>query len=78
VIDQYIERESQDMDEIPAPIFYQALRDIFSGVDGWGDGPVRGIGGVGVGKIRGARHERRATHLMCEIDLADLGKKRAS
>lgn len=30
VIDQYIERESQDMDEIPAPIFYQALRDIFT------------------------------------------------
>ena len=30
VIDQYIERESQDMDEMPAPIFYQALRDIFS------------------------------------------------
>ena len=30
IIDQYIERESQDMDEIEAPIFYQALRDIFT------------------------------------------------
>ncbi len=30
IIDQYIERESQDMDEIEAPIFYQALRDIFA------------------------------------------------
>lgn len=30
VIDQYIERESQEMDELPAPIFYQALQDIFA------------------------------------------------
>ena len=30
IIDQYIERESQDMDEVQAPIFYQALQDIFA------------------------------------------------
>lgn len=30
VIDQYIERESQEMDELPAPIFYQTLQDIFA------------------------------------------------
>lgn len=29
VIDKYIERESQDMDEIAAPLFYQALQDIW-------------------------------------------------
>lgn len=29
VIDKYIERESRDMDEIAAPLFYQALQDIW-------------------------------------------------
>ena len=29
VIDKYIERESQDMDEVAAPLFYQALQDIW-------------------------------------------------
>ena len=29
VIDKYIERQSQDMDEVAAPLFYQALQDIW-------------------------------------------------
>jgi hypothetical protein len=30
VIDAYIERETQDTGELSAPVFYQALREIFS------------------------------------------------
>jgi hypothetical protein len=30
VIDAYIERETQDMGELPAPLFYEALHNIFS------------------------------------------------
>lgn len=30
IIDQFIERESQDMGELPEDVFYQALRDIGS------------------------------------------------
>jgi hypothetical protein len=29
VIDAYIERETQDTGELPAPLFYETLRDIF-------------------------------------------------
>ncbi len=30
IINAYIERETQDTGELPAPVFYQTLRDIFS------------------------------------------------
>ena len=35
IIDKFIERETQDMGELPEEVFFQALRDIYS------SGPVK-------------------------------------